>query len=221
MKQLEIFYKIQERLLTDADVSGVLLMGSVAQGTALPESDLDIMILCGKNEFRTSFVDGVPVEYIFTTHDFRLRKLHDNDMEVYHFLNSKITYDASGKLDELMKLALEKYNNFKTKPETKAQISHWLSSARLKLIAAINSKNMAERNFITATNSWKIIEAVWAVNDKPVPPSGSVTRFKNTLSLLPSSDWFERLFSGGDALKSTAMLEMIEWALDKFNKQIN
>ena len=51
MVQLDIFYKIQDQLKTDKNVSGIMLMGSVAQGNALPESDLDIMVLWDPTNF--------------------------------------------------------------------------------------------------------------------------------------------------------------------------
>jgi len=36
-------------------------------------------------------------------------------MEVYHFFDSKVTYDIADKLSELKKIALDKYDNFKVK----------------------------------------------------------------------------------------------------------
>ena len=91
MIQLDIFYRIQDRLINEENVSGIMLMGSVAAGNALPESDLDIMVLGSKNLFETELIDNILVEYSFTTYKDRLRKLLNDDMEVYHFLNSKIT----------------------------------------------------------------------------------------------------------------------------------
>jgi len=192
-------------------------MGSVAQGNALPESDLDIMVLCNENSSKTNFIDdiidGILVECSFDTYESRLQKLLNNDIQVYRFLNNKITYDTNGELSELMKIALDKYRNFITKHEIKNQISHWLLSTKIKLLSAINSHDTIKQNFIVSTNSWKIIEAIWAVNDKPMPPQSSVLRFKNELLVVPYLDWFERLFSGDDESKSNSMIEIIEWVL--------
>ena len=181
MRHHDVFRKIQETLMADINVLGIMLMGSVASGSALPESDLDIMILNDKDYFITDIVDGIFVEYIFTTYETRLNKLLNNDMEVYHFLGSNIVYDVDNKLSTLMSVAKDKKNSFKTSQETKKHISHWLTSVKTKLLSAINSSDTLKQNFIVSTNSWKIIEAIWAINDTPVPPSGSVIRYKNDL----------------------------------------
>ena len=213
MLQLDIFYEIQERLKKDKSVTGIMLMGSVAQNTALPESDLDIMVLSNENLFKTEIIDNILVEYTFTTYENRLQKLLSNEMEVYRFLNSKITYDIANKLAELKNIAVDKYSNFKASQETKNQISHWLLSVKIKLLATINSHDILKQNFLVATNSWKIIEAVWAVNNKPVPPTSSVMKFKNELSAFPYPDWFEKLFYGSEKSRTEAMIEIIDWIL--------
>jgi len=214
--QLDVFYKIQKQLIKDKNITGVMLMGSVARGEASPESDLDIMVLGGDNCFKTEFADNIPVEYIFVTYDYEMQKLLNTDMEAYHFLNGKITYDVHDKLNELRQTALDKYDNFKTSQEMKNGISYWLSSARIKLISAVNSNDVLKQNFIVFTNSWKVIEAIWAVNDKPVPPSSSVIRFKKDLSSVPYPDWFERLFCSGEN-KPDTMIKLIDWVLPKLN----
>ncbi|BCN30913.1 nucleotidyltransferase domain-containing protein [Anaeromicropila herbilytica] len=217
MIQFELFSKIQEQISQDTSASGIMLMGSVAQNIATPESDLDIMILCNENYFKSEIVDEILVECIYTTYDNRMQKLMDNEMEVYHFINNKITYDKYGQLHDLMEIAVDKYNNFITKQETKMQIYHWLYSTRLKLLSAISSKDTLRQNYIVSTNSWKIIEAIWAINNEPVPPSSSVLRFYNTLETIPYSGWFETLFSSDDNSKVNRTLDLIEWILSHLN----
>jgi len=190
-------------------------MGSVAHGTAMPDSDLDILILGTDEKFIAKTIDGILVEYIYTTPQKALQKLTDSDMELYHYLGSRIVYDKDGELENLMSFAAAKYSNFVVSQKTKTQISHWLLSVKLKLLAAFAANDAVKINFLTATNSWKIIEALWAVNGKPVPPSGSVLRFIGELSIVPFDDWFARLFTGDDAAKANDMLRMIDWALLK------
>ena len=218
MRQMDVFNKIQEQLKADTTVSGILLMGSVAQGNAMPESDLDIMVLGSKDDFITEVVDDILVEYIFTTYEKRFDQLSNNEMEPYHFLNSKIVYDVGGKLRELSEIAKNKYNSFKTRMVVKKQLSHWLFSTKIKLLSAINASNTLQQNFIVSTNAWKVIEAIWAVNDKPIPPSGSVIKRKSDLTILPSPDWFERLFSCESTAKTNTMIGIIEWVLPKLDE---
>jgi Nucleotidyltransferase domain. len=211
MIQLDIFDRIQQKLKSDKSVTGIMLMGSVAHGDALSGSDLDIMVLCDENCFKTEVIEGILVEYIFTSYDCRLQKLMNSDIEVYHFLDSKIPYDAAGKLKDLQNAANEIYSKYKTSPETKKQISHWLLSTKTKLESAINSNDLLKQRYIVSTNSWKIIEAIWAVNNKPTPPQSSVIRHMNDLDLVPFPNWFAKLFD--ETPKADTMLEIIRWVL--------
>jgi len=190
-------------------------MGSVARGVAVLNSDLDILILCEDEAFATETIGGILVEYIYTTPKSALQKLTDSDMELYHYLGSRIAYDKNGELERLMSFAAAKYNHFVVSKKTKAQISHWLLSVKLKLLSALAAGDTMKTNFLTATNSWKVIEALWAVNSKPVPPSGSVVQFLGGLSTVPFDDWFARLFAGDDDARANSMLQIIDWALPK------
>ena len=217
MKQLELFDSLYPNLIKNKAVTGVLLMGSVARDDAAPNSDLDILILGEEEKFAAKTIDGILVEYIYTTPQHALQKLTDNDMELYHYLGSRIAYDQDGELKKLMAFAVSKYNNFVVAQKTKAQISHWLLSTKTKLLSTIDARDTIKINFLTATNSWKVIEALWAVNNKPVPPSGSVLRFISDITIVPFDDWFERLFAGDGAAKATAMLQIIGWVLPKLH----
>jgi len=220
MIQRKIFDKISKELTQDDNVLGIMLMGSVATNQATPESDLDIMILGQETAFKTETVDNILVEYIFTTYQNRLGKILENDMEVYHFLKSEIVYDPNHQLEQLRNTAIDKYENFKTKKVTKEGIAHWLKSVKIKLNAAINTNDLVKQNFLVATNSWPVIEAIWAVNDKPTPPSSSVLTYKKDLTIIPQADWFEQLFSNNLELRVKVMLEIIDWVLPKLSKDI-
>jgi len=213
LKQKGILNSICLKLKNDENICGILFMGSVARGTAPPESDLDIMVLGECDKFVVETIDGILVEYIYTTPETAREKLINNDMEVYHYLGSLIIYDKDGQLERLMDFAVEKYNHFTTGPDVKKQISHWLSSTKIKLSSALNAKDAVKINFLTSTNSWKVIEAIWAVNHKPVPPSGSVALFKDSLLHIPFADWFEHLFVGTDVSRANTMLRIIDWVL--------
>lgn len=212
MKQLDILDHIVQELQKDKSVTGIMVMGSVADGTAADISDLDIMVLCNIDKFEANFVDNILVEYIYRKHETALYKLQNSDMEVYHYINNKILYDQ-GQLQDLMQLAYQRYNSFKTKTETKTELYHWLVSARIKVMASLKRNDVLKTNYLTATNSWKLIEAIWAVNNKPMPPSSSVIKFMNELSIVPYEKWFEKLFSGSDTEKTQNMMSIIDWVL--------
>ncbi|MDF2539410.1 MAG: hypothetical protein K0S76_2431 [Herbinix sp.] len=210
-KQEEVFKKFTKDFLTRADIYGVLLMGSVAANCASENSDLDIMVLCNENKFEVKYIDNVMVEIIYTTYERRLEKLNESSMEVYHFLQSKIEYD-NGYFAELIKIANNKYENYVPTADYIKTVTHWLESTRLKLSSAINQMNGMNRTFYASTNVWKVLEGIWMVNRKPMPPSASVLRFHKELSKKPCENWFEKLFTG-NGVDAFFLLEIIDWIL--------
>jgi predicted nucleotidyltransferase len=217
MKQIDILNLIVDEFREKKSISGIMLMGSVADGTATEISDLDLMFLCDSDKFEANFIDNILVEYIFTKYDTALYKLQNKDMEVYRYINSKILYD-NGKLQELMTIANERYKNFKTNTQTKKEIYHWLVGLNVKLMSSLKRNDVLKTNFLTATNSWKLTEAIWAVNDKPMPPSGSVIKFLNELTITPFDHWFEKLFNSSDSEKTMTMMAIIDWVLPKLKE---
>lgn len=220
LKHEKIFKEIAKDFSKNKEISGVLLMGSVACGCAFENSDLDIMILCNENKFEVKYIDNIMVEIIYTTYERRLDKLNNSSVEVYHFLQSRIEYD-NGKLNELLDIAYNKYENYIPPDDYIKSITHWLKSTRLKLSSAIKQDNNISNTFYASTNAWKVLEGIWMVNSKPMPPSSSVLRFYNKLIIKPCENWFEKLFTrnGIDAL---FMIDIIDWILkaaeERFHK---
>ncbi|MDF2586664.1 MAG: hypothetical protein K0S41_505 [Anaerocolumna sp.] len=215
MKQLLILENICNKLKNDNKMEGILLMGSVAHGTATLLSDLDLLVLGENNKFESEYIDDILVEFIYISNENAIKKLNQNDMDVYHYIGSKILFDKYGNLQRLISLAINKYNNYVLDSTTKRGIYHWLLSTKIKLESAINVNDMLKINYITATNSWKIIEAIWAVNNIPIPPSSTVIRNRSDLIIIPSNDWFEDLFYGEDMTKANTMLYIINWVLPR------
>jgi len=212
MKQLDILEKLVDEFKKDETILGVLLMGSVADGSASDMSDLDILILCDKDKFEAEFIDDVLVECLYMKYETALYKLNNKVLEVYHYINSKIIY-GDKHLRELMAIAEGQYNSYKATIEEKKEIRHWLLNTRIKLQSAINRDESVVMNYITSTNSWKLIEAIWIVNNKPMPPSSSVIKFLLELKIVPEEKWFETLFSGSDLEKAQRMMFCINWVL--------
>lgn len=207
-KQLEILDKEIESLQQDKSVRGIMLMGSVAYGTATDDSDLDIMVMCDKDEFVSEYVDGILVEIHFHKYETMRKKLESNPMEVYKYIYSKILID-DGKFAELSDEAHEKYNNYKTPDKEKENIVYWLSAAKSKLLSAIKRNDAVKISYLVATNTWKVLEGVWAVNNKPIPPSSLVFNTHNILSL-PLDNWFENLFVEDTLSRANTMIKIID-----------
>lgn len=204
-KQRDIFYRELETLKRGGDVSGVLLTGSVACGCASENSDVDIIALCDRHCFETHFTDGILVETSFLTYEYAVERLNAQPMDVYHYLDAEIAFDSDGRLSQIMALAKQKYENYRTPQKVRESLYHWLMTVKIKLETADGLKE----RYLSRINAWKVLEAVWAVNDKPVPPAGTAYRKRGELQTVPCENWFERLFSedGG------AISEIIDFLL--------
>jgi predicted nucleotidyltransferase len=213
MKHQDILKNIIPELRADNSITAVMLMGSVAAGTEFPTSDLDLFLLGKKNKFQTELIDNIFVKYLYITQETAQSKLDKSGSEVYYFLGSKIIYDMDGTLIKLMRSAMNKYKNYKVNEKDKAEIRHWLYSTKIKIDAAITNNNDLKADFITTISSWKIIEAIFAINDIPLPPASRTEQEMPNLRQIPSDDWFEKLY-GKDVNKRTeSIINIIDWAL--------
>lgn len=209
-KQLEILNSELEILKEEKNIKGVMLIGSVAYGTATEDADLDIVVLSDKDEFVSKYVNNILVEIHFQKYSTMLKKLKLNPTEVYKYIYSKIIFD-DGKLTHLVEEANNVYNNYITPSEEMKSIVYWLSSTKIKLLSAINNNDIKKISFLISTNTWKLLEGVWAVNNKPMPPSSIAFNKYNVLKNIPSANWFDNLFIGDILSRAKTMLDIIDW----------
>ena len=210
--RLKLFKNLVADFKKDKSIDGVLLSGSVACGTATEYSDLDIIVLGKENKFVSSVIDGITVEVHYITFSKAIAKLNANPMEVYRYLDAVIEYD-NGRLQEIIDCANEIYNSFNIDEKEKKEIFYWLGSTKSKLNSALLNNDELLISYLVSINTWKVLEGMWAVNHKPVPPASSLYRRYNDLKNVPFDGWFERLMTGSTESRAKAMIETIEWIL--------
>lgn len=213
-KQLELFEKFVSDFKRDKSIEGVMLTGSVACGAETDFSDLDIIALCGENKFSSSVIDGITVEIHYITFDKALEKLNASPMEAYRYLDGKIEYD-NGELQKLVDRAVEIYNHYNIDSKEKNSILYWLKSAKSKLEAAMAGNDKTRISYLVSINTWKVLEGIWAVNNKPLPPASSLYRRYKDLKTIPFDGWFENLMNGGVESRAKAMSKIIEWIFNR------
>lgn len=214
LKQLEIFHNLVGEFKKDSTIEGVLLNGSVAVGTATEESDLDIIVLGKKEEFVSQLIDSVLVEIHYTSFESAINKLRTNPKEVYKYLDAKIEYD-NGKAQEIISYAENTYKKYRVLEREQNEISYWLKSVKLKLEAAFSNQDLLLISYLVSINTWKVLEGIWAVNQKPIPPASSLYRRYKELELIPSQNWFEGLLIGDSEHRGQIMIESIDWILKR------
>lgn len=212
-KQLEIFHSLVSEFQKDSTVEGILLNGSVAAGTATELSDLDMIVLGEKDGFVSKTIDTVLVEIHFVRFDSAVKKLESNPMEVYKYLEAKVEYD-NGKARKIISYAENVFLNYRVPEKERQGLAYWLKSTKLKLEAAFSKQDMLSVSYLSATNAWKVLEGMWAVNQKPIPPSSCLYRKHIELERIPYSDWFRGMFMGDIAARGKNQLDLIGWILE-------
>ena len=210
---------VAETLCTEK-VNGFMLIGSVARGDAYPDSDLDFYILLEdgqKKKFHSETREGIFVEYKYADVNQILVNFKNNPMELYSFLEGEILFDKSGDLKKLKGIAISEFENYRVSSDKVKGIFHWLHSSFIKIQSALKANDELKASYIVHTSTWTLLEGIWAINNKPVPPAGSVLKYIKTLSIVPVNfeDYINRLFLGDTKDRIKAAMEVIEWVLHK------
>ncbi|MES5893669.1 MULTISPECIES: nucleotidyltransferase domain-containing protein [Bacillus cereus group] len=199
-------------------VNGLMLIGSIARGDAYPESDLDLYVLLEKGQkkdFHAEMREDILIEYKYA--DFNLIQVNfkNNPMELYSFLEGKFLFDKSGELKKLKEIAKHEFENYRVSSDKVKGISHWLHSSLIKIKTALKAKDELKASYIVQTSTWTLLEGIWAINNKPVPPAGSVLKYIETLSKVPTNfaGFIYKLFLGDTTERISSAIFLIEWVL--------
>ena len=208
---------LNEYLFRDK-VNGFMLIGSVARGDAYPDSDLDFYILLEegqKKKFHSETREDILVEY--KSADFNQIQVNfkNNPMELYSFLEGEILFDKSGDLKKLKGIAISEFENYRVSSDKMKGISHWLHSSLIKIQSALKANDELKASYIVQTSTWTLLDGIWAVNNKPTPPAGSVLKYIETLSKVPTDfeGFINKLFLGDTTERTSAAIFLIEWVL--------
>lgn len=213
-----LVHKILNEYIARNEVSGLMLIGSVARGDAYPESDLDFYILLErgqKKKFYSELRDDILVEYKCADFNQIQLRFKNNPMELYSFLEGKILFDSNDELERLKKIAQHTYENYCVSSDKVKGTSHWLNSSLIKVQSALKANDKLKASYIVHTSTWTIVEGIWAINNKPAPPAGSGLKYMQTLSKVPINfdHLINILFLGNTTERISSAVFLIEWVL--------
>ncbi|MFC3747955.1 DNA polymerase subunit beta [Paenibacillus sp. GCM10012306] len=217
--------EIYEEIIQDHEAVGLLLQGSVARGESYETSDLDMYILLKEGlsrPFRSEFRQGICVELKYSDFAMATRKCENGPMGMYNFLDSVILIDHEGQLQQLIERSKQLYSGYQTPVTEMKSIKYWLESTLIKIKAAQMAEDDLKAAFVAGTTSWKILEGVWAANNKPMPPNGSVLFHLKDLEGLSDNlkGLIKNLFVGEVKERIESSIQIIEWIIESLNDLI-
>ncbi|EJQ53132.1 DNA polymerase subunit beta [Bacillus wiedmannii] len=211
---------IVAEILSINKITGCMLIGSVARGDAYPDSDLDFYVLLedGQNKkFHSETREEILVEYKYADVNQILENFKNNPMELYSFLEGEILFDKSGELKKLKEIATYEFENYRVSSDKVKGISHWLRSSLIKIQSALKAHDELKASYIVHTSTWTLLEGIWAINNKPTPPAGSVLRYIQVLPNKPIhlEALLHKLFLGDTKERIESAIMLMEWVLYK------
>ncbi|MBC8141857.1 MAG: nucleotidyltransferase domain-containing protein [Armatimonadetes bacterium] len=207
---------------SDRNIVGVMIQGSVARGDAYPLSDLDLFFLLAdgaSHRFDTRTESSIVIECHALDFASTVTKLTANPMLAWGFVDGRILRDEANQLPRLVQIARYLLDNYETPRREWDGLFYWLRSAEIKISAAVDGGDLLKASFVSTTTMWKVLEAVWAVNRLPIPPSGAVLAHRHELRQVPEN-WqslFDALFLGDMVERVEAMRTIIVWLLTTHN----
>lgn len=204
----------------DQIVVGVLLEGSLARDDANPGSDIDFRMLLKdghKRSFHTETRNGLRLEIHYADLSQAQARLKEHPMDVYAYLDGRILYDPAGRLAQLIELAKEQFDSYRLPHGERERLSYWLTTTREKINAAVDAGDVFGAAFIATTSSWKILEGIWAANDKPMPPVGAARAHLRDLTTTPEGmeALIRELMLGSVTERTNAATTLAAWALHR------
>ncbi|HDR7641717.1 MULTISPECIES: nucleotidyltransferase domain-containing protein [Bacillus] len=211
---------IVAEILSINKITGCMLIGSVARGDAYPDSDLDFYVLLedGQNKkFHSETREEILVEYKYADVNQILENFKNNPMELYSFLEGETLFDKSGELKKLKEIATYEFENYRVSSDKVKGISHWLRSSLIKIQSALKAHDELKASYIVHTSTWTLLEGIWAINNKPTPPAGSVLRYIQVLPNKPIhlEALLHKLFLGDTKERIESAIMLMEWVLYK------
>ena len=190
---------VVEDLLTelrlDPSVRGVMLAGSLARGTARPDSDLDVLVVGSGDTEGAPWrrARPLPVDLLVRTAEawkatFTPDRVDDESWG-YTFLEGVILYDPDGVLARLVAEIPSLHTHYRAPTHFKTHYAALWHHLRPKMRAVLAKGDPVEIGWTAAVMANDLVRTAWAVNDLPNPSLdlGTFQRHLDDLTIPPDA----------------------------------
>lgn len=167
--------EIIAELHEDADVCGIMVVGSVARGTARADSDLDLVIVATEDDRQPwqSRPHAVPVDFTVRTaggwrENFTPNRIGDESWG-YAFLDGVILHDPTGTVARLTADIPKIHARYRVPAHIKDHYARLWRHVRPKMQAVLQRDDPVEIGWAAAAMTNDLVRTVWAANDLPNP----------------------------------------------------
>lgn len=198
----DIAEKVLDDLKADADVLGVLLCGSLARGTARPDSDIDLLVVLadgaagpGDDAKRVSRTrhGAIEVEQGGRTpagwrRQFAPARVNDESWG-YAFLDGAVLHDPHGEVARLIREAAQIHAAYRVPEEIRSHYFWLWGHMRPKMEAVLRAGDATEIGWSAAVMTERVIKTLWAASGRPAPSLdlGTFQRHLNDLTVPPDA----------------------------------
>ena len=176
----------------DPGVRGLLLTGSLARGTARPDSDLDVLVVTSEQATDAGWRSAarpLPVDFLVRTPgEWRARFAPDRPRDEswgYAFLDAVVLHDPDGIAAGLVADAARIHEQYQVPASVKAHYTRLWHHVRPKMLAVLSRGDPVEIGWASAVMTNDVLRTAWAASDLPNPSLdlGTVHRHLDDLTI--------------------------------------
>jgi predicted nucleotidyltransferase len=202
-------------LVDGGGILAVLLAGSVARRTARPDSDVDLLVVIPEDATRPARyrrVNGLLVEVAAKSQaEWEQRFRRPQPMWVYAWLDAEALHDENGVAARLSSLARQRFDNYRAPAELRQALAGFWWHVRPKMAAVLAAGDPQAIGYFAGAVLETVVETVFAVHDRPLPPGSQRLEVLKELPLPQDSrGLLARLCVGDPTQRLGAALELVD-----------
>jgi predicted nucleotidyltransferase len=183
-----LFAELNDLYANTEGVLGTYVSGSASYGGMTEYSDVDFYVLTKDyHGFSDKIVGIKKVEIRWRNEDEIRLDIEQGGKFIYQMMDSTALNDPLGKVDALKNDALERFNEYKTPKSRFKELQFTLGEARNKVLSATKYDTPEKQAYLCSIYTNLLMEAIFAISDKPAAPPAVAWRWIRKLEGLSES----------------------------------